>query len=211
MNDIIDEVKSELQQENISKLISKYWKYVIAAAFLILVSVSVFVYISNNKIERQETLSKAYAAFQKSDKKTLPDYVKKSPNNIYTDLANINYATTLKNSGKHRESLAQLLEIMNKTTTKETKNLSAIHASFIILKHYNEANKELFLSKIKIFPVKTDEPFAELLNWLVYQIKIVNSSPAKKQELLKILKSSESKSQNIKLMNDILINSIKNK
>jgi hypothetical protein len=211
MNDLIDEVKSELQQENISKLISKYWKYVIAAAFLILISVSAFVYMSNNKIEKQEALSKTYFAFEKSDKKTLPDSVKESTNNIYTDLANINYAITLKNSGKHKESLSKLLEIMSQTTIKETRNLAAIHASFIILKQDYKANKDLFLSKLKRFPLRENEPFAELMNWLVYQIKTVNASPEKTQEILKVLQSSESKSQNIKLMNDILINSIKNK
>lgn len=211
MNDIIDEVKSDLQEERVSKIISKYGKHILCISFLILVSVGIFVYISNSKIDKHEQLSKAYFEFQQSDKKILPETIKKSSQNIYTDLANLDHAIALKDSGKYKDSLLRFMDVVNKTSHKEIKNLAAIHSGLLVLEHGDKKNKDLFLSKVENSTIKEEEPFGELLNWIVYQIKSSEPSSARKQEIMKILKNSDSKSQNIKLMNDILINSIKNK
>lgn len=210
MNDIIDEVKSELQQENISKLILKYGKHVLIGAFLVLIAVGAFVYTSHKKISTQEDLSKSYSVFQKSGNTTLPNSIKDSNPNIYQDLALINTAISLKNSKQYTESINKFFEVMDEAQSKELRNLAAIHASFIILQQELSSSKDILLSKIKA-PIKKDEPFGDLLSWCSYQLKIMGSSTENRKEVLKAIENSEAKSQNIKLINDILINSIKNK
>ncbi len=206
MKDIIDEVKEDLQNEEFSKIVKKYAKHV--AIFIIgaILITSAFSYIKYRNQEQQEMYSKAFFAFYKNPQGNIPSKLEESNKNIYLDLAYLESSDLLKNKKKYREALDKLYQLSENTKYPEIRNLSKIKAAFIIMdnKMMDESKKMIKNSKI----INSKEPFGAILNWSLAQLHLMNNDIESAQSILKTL---DSDSYNIELLNSILQNSITTK
>jgi len=204
--DIIDEIKEDLNQEAFFTLVKKYGKLALIFIVLAISITSVLVFIKHRNHEKQEKLSKIYYGFQSKAGAAIPEELLKEKSSIYLDLAYLDRAIYLKNQKKYQQSLDELSQIIKETKHTEIRNLSSIHAIFIILNaNLIEKNKPLLdLIKSK---VNVQDPFGMLLNWSLAQVELAQNHPDLASNLIKNTKDSL-QSEGIKLLYDVTKNHI---
>jgi len=209
MKDIVDEIKEDLNQEFVSKMITKYVKYVIVFVVMVIAVSSGFVYIQNKNLKKQEALSNTYYALQSNPSlQNIPKVLLKEKSNIYLDLSRLDLANDLKNKKLYKEALEHLYSLITTTKHPEIKNLATIHAGFIVLKNNLSAENQKLLAIIDK-SVDQNKPFGDLVNWIHAQLLLENNNKQEAVKIIEKLNSNKDASNNAKFLNNITQNSIK--
>jgi hypothetical protein len=134
MQDLIEEAKEDLENENFQKLLRKYGKIIAGAVAGILVTTALYVGYDSYKLKKREEFSNLYFKLNEEFMKTKPkefednlEKIIKSSGEGFIDIAKTQLAVA-RVSKNPEKSLDILLDVTENGATEETKFLAFIKA-----------------------------------------------------------------------------------
>lgn len=213
-NDILDEVREDLTQENFFKFLTKYGAYVLIVIAIIIIAMSVYVYINHRNQVRQEAISyEYYKLFNSSyDGNKLSEYQKnaqklmENDHSVYAYLASFKYADSLVSDAKYDMAADVLLGVMNKATKVEISNIAELKLIELSLSH-SLSNKASIVEKINAHTEHNKGPFGNTIRLLQAQLLLDSKDTAKAKSLLDQIINDDSAAEDMKFFASVILNS----
>lgn len=214
--DIIDEVKQDITNERTMRIIRNYGKHIITAIVIFIVAFSIYIYMGDRVVDKQKALAEEYQnIFLNSppsiEKQTvIENYIKKTEDNIFEYLATFQYAHMLAKNNQATKSIEMLLALAVKNKFVEMSNLALVQASEIIIEQSaaNHRDKTIALLSSKIEDNNSKTPHFYIMQIMLAQLLIDKGELKAAQALLKKMDNSNMLPPNIKLLRNMLSNTI---
>ncbi len=214
--DIIDEVKQDISNERTMNIIRNYGKHIITAIVVFIVAFSIYMYMGNRVIDKQKALAEEYQAiFLNSPpsiekQTTIENYIKKTEDNIFEYLATFQYAHILSKNNQATQSIEILLALAEKNKFAEMSNLALVQASEIIIEKSATGHRDKTISLLssRIEDNNSKTPHFYIMQIILAQLLIDKGELKAAKELLKKMDNGTPLPPNIKLLRNMLSNTI---
>lgn len=214
--DIIDEVKQDISSERTINIIRNYGKHIVATIALFIIAFSIYIHFNDRAVDKQKDLAEEYQAIflnsspTMAQKETIEKFIKKTDNNIFEYLATFQYANILAKNNQSNKAAELLLSLSEKKKFTEMSNLALVHASEIIITKSSAGyrDKAISLLSSRVGGNNDKTPHFYIMQIMLAQLMIEKDELKSAQEILKQMNNNATLPQNIKLLKNMLSNTI---